>query len=90
MLSQVLKRSICDRSVGVVVAYQHAVHAVARAQPLRRGRPQATKVHLDGLNRASSTSSKRWQTRQRKDRFALNAKVQGLKSRAAFKLLEVS
>ncbi len=38
---------------------------------------------------ASSASSKRWQTRQAKDRFAVNAKVQGLKSRAAFKLLEV-
>lgn len=38
---------------------------------------------------ASSSSSKRWQTRQGKDRFAINAKVQGLKSRAAFKLLEV-
>lgn len=39
---------------------------------------------------SSSASSKRWQTRQVKDRFAINAKVQGLKSRAAFKLLEVS
>ncbi|KAL9128466.1 MAG: hypothetical protein Q9217_002870 [Psora testacea] len=38
----------------------------------------------------SSSSSKRWQTRQNKDRFALDAKVRGLKSRAAFKLLEVS
>ena len=39
---------------------------------------------------ASSASSQRWQTRQAKDRFAINARVQGLKSRAAFKLLEVS
>lgn len=38
----------------------------------------------------SSASSQRWQTRQAKDRFAINARVQGLKSRAAFKLLEVS
>ena len=39
--------------------------------------------------RFSSSSSKRWQTRQGKDKFATQAKVQGLKSRAAFKLLEV-
>ena len=39
---------------------------------------------------ASSASSQRWQTRQAKDKFAINARVQGLKSRAAFKLLEVS
>ncbi len=37
----------------------------------------------------ASSSSKRWQIRQGKDKFAINAKVQGLKSRAAFKLLEV-
>ncbi|KAL8740954.1 MAG: hypothetical protein Q9190_006389 [Brigantiaea leucoxantha] len=39
--------------------------------------------------RFSSSSSKRWQTRQGKDKFATTAKVQGLKSRAAFKLLEI-
>lgn len=47
----------------------------------------------DGLSiqkYSSSASSKRWQTRQLKDRLTINAKVQGLKSRAAFKLLEVS
>ncbi|KAI5462741.1 FtsJ-like methyltransferase-domain-containing protein [Mariannaea sp. PMI_226] len=36
---------------------------------------------------ASSTS--RWKQRQGKDAFARDAKVQGLKSRAAFKLLEI-
>lgn len=40
-------------------------------------------------NRCSSSSSKRWQNRQGKDKFSISAKVQGLKSRAAFKLLEV-
>ena len=39
--------------------------------------------------RHTSSSSKRWQSRQGRDRFAINARVQGLKSRAAFKLLEV-
>ncbi|KAF6223188.1 hypothetical protein HO173_013235 [Letharia columbiana] len=50
-------------------------------------------VQQDGLpiqQYSSSASSKRWQTRQVKDKFAVNAKVQGLKSRAAFKLLEIN
>lgn len=34
-------------------------------------------------------SSKRWQARQSKDKFTKEAAVQGLKSRAAFKLLQV-
>lgn len=38
---------------------------------------------------ASSASSTRWKTRQSSDHFAREAKVQGLKSRAAFKLLQV-
>lgn len=36
-----------------------------------------------------SSSSTRWKTRQGNDFFAREARVQGLKSRAAFKLLEV-
>ncbi len=40
-------------------------------------------------SRWSSSSSTRWKTRQGKDFFAREARVQGLKSRAAFKLLEV-
>ncbi|KAI9764388.1 MAG: 2' O-ribose methyltransferase [Candelina submexicana] len=40
--------------------------------------------------RHSSSSSKRWQTRQGQDQFAKEAKVLGLKSRAAFKLLEIN
>ena len=39
---------------------------------------------------ASSSSSTRWQSRQGKDRFVKEAKVQGLKSRAAFKLLAIN
>ena len=37
----------------------------------------------------SSASSTRWKARQSRDRFAKDAKLKGLKSRAAFKLLEV-
>ncbi|PQE04531.1 hypothetical protein CJF31_00007373 [Rutstroemia sp. NJR-2017a BVV2] len=39
--------------------------------------------------RSASSSSTRWKTRQGRDLFAKEARVQGLKSRAAFKLLEV-
>jgi hypothetical protein len=38
----------------------------------------------------NSSSSTRWKSRQGRDSYAREAKVQGLKSRAAFKLLEVS
>jgi hypothetical protein len=41
------------------------------------------------LRTATSSSSTRWKSRQGRDSFAREAKVQGLKSRAAFKLLEV-
>jgi 21S rRNA (uridine2791-2'-O)-methyltransferase len=37
-----------------------------------------------------SASSKQWVSRQTTDRFAREAKVQGLKSRAAFKLLQIN
>lgn len=41
------------------------------------------------LNLRLSSSSTRWKSRQGRDAFTREAKVQGLKSRAAFKLLEV-
>ena len=40
--------------------------------------------------RRQFASSKRWVERQSKDRFAREARVQGLKSRAAFKLLQIN
>jgi hypothetical protein len=39
-------------------------------------------------NRHASSSSTRWKSRQGRDFYAKEAKVQGLKSRAAFKILE--
>lgn len=39
---------------------------------------------------ASSSSSTRWKSRQSRDTFAKEAKTAGLKSRAAFKLLEIN
>ena len=42
------------------------------------------------LSPCRSASSKQWLSRQTTDRFAREAKVQGLKSRAAFKLLQIN
>lgn len=39
--------------------------------------------------RRSASSSSQWKSRQSRDRYARQAKVQGLKSRAAWKLIEV-
>lgn len=39
--------------------------------------------------RRNASSSSQWKSRQSKDRYARQAKVQGLKSRAAWKLIEV-
>lgn len=41
------------------------------------------------LSQIRQASSKRWQARQQRDQFTREAAVQGLKSRAAFKLLQV-
>lgn len=41
------------------------------------------------LGQVRFSSSRRWQARQHKDQFTREAAVQGLKSRAAFKLLQV-
>ncbi|KAF7946724.1 hypothetical protein EAE96_009709 [Botrytis aclada] len=49
-------------------------------------------IDIDGVRHASSSSSSsstRWKSRQGKDAFAREAKVRGLRSRAAFKLLEI-
>ncbi|KAI1484764.1 FtsJ-like methyltransferase-domain-containing protein [Biscogniauxia mediterranea] len=43
----------------------------------------------EGVRRASSSSNSTWKQRQANDPYAREAKVQGLRSRAAFKLLEI-
>lgn len=48
----------------------------------------AIRSHLQQQQRLSSSST-RWKQRQGSDAFARSARVQGLKSRAAFKLLEL-
>jgi len=56
----------------------HRTHQVA---------PHSTPTHQ--TRHSASSSSARWRARQFRDRFTREAKVQGLKSRAAFKLLEI-
>jgi hypothetical protein len=56
-----------------------------RAENITHGLLQATRLPV----RSASSSSKRWQTRQGNDKFSKEARLQGLMSRAAFKLLEV-
>ncbi|KAI9782668.1 MAG: 2' O-ribose methyltransferase [Peltula sp. TS41687] len=48
-----------------------------------------TRYH-ESQRASSSASSQRWKSRQERDRFSREARVQGLKSRAAFKLLEIN
>ena len=56
----------------------------------RQPRPSAHPQHNPVPHRLASTSSStRWKTRQNNDSFAKAARVSGLKSRAAFKLLEL-
>ncbi|CAL8579104.1 2' O-ribose methyltransferase [Xanthoria parietina] len=43
-----------------------------------------------GSNSRCASSSTRWQTRQGRDKLVTRAKVEGLKSRAAYKLLEIN
>jgi 23S rRNA methylase len=56
---------------------------------LRSIRFSQNACHPQAIGQARHASSKRWQARQQKDQFTREAAVQGLKSRAAFKLLQV-
>lgn len=82
MLSRRIFRQLTDsvlRDPGAVAQQQPACRAALRASGCTSGCPRARQ----------SSSSTRWKTRQGNDFFAREARVQGLKSRAAFKLLEV-
>ncbi|KAJ5647543.1 hypothetical protein N7490_003915, partial [Penicillium lividum] len=52
-------------------------------------RPSRGTCSFGVLGQIRLSSSKRWQARQHKDQFTREAAVQGLKSRAAFKLLQI-
>ncbi|KAJ0167948.1 rRNA methyltransferase 2, mitochondrial [Colletotrichum tanaceti] len=69
-----------------------ALLSAARRQTAVNAAPECVKCQIDpavGHQTRASSSNSRWKMRQGKDMFAREAKVQGLKSRAAFKLLEM-
>lgn len=86
MLSRRIFRELTDRIL---------LESTCRSTPAVLFAAKNSLCHSEGAvkvfvnQRASSSSSTRWKSRQGKDHFAREARVQGLKSRAAFKLLEV-
>jgi 21S rRNA (uridine2791-2'-O)-methyltransferase len=80
--AQIFPKNIPRRSYLTLLCLQiHELSGTSR-------RLNASKFSILPNTRLSSSST-RWKTRQGRDSFARQAKVQGLKSRAAFKLLEV-
>lgn len=85
MLSHRLFRQITDSLLLGFRVYPEATVCFASACLTCSSR---THIFAQSI-RHSSSSSTRWKSRQGRDFFAKEARVQGLKSRAAFKLLEV-
>ncbi|KAH7354045.1 hypothetical protein B0T11DRAFT_123222 [Plectosphaerella cucumerina] len=74
---------------------RHRTVLGAASQAANRGiisaytRPNAVVALFNTAPPRPSSSNSRWKARQGNDLYAREARVQGLKSRAAFKLLEV-
>ncbi|KAH7551530.1 hypothetical protein BM1_09846 [Bipolaris maydis] len=86
MLSRRLFRQITDGLLLGSRVYLEATVCFASACSTCSSR---THIFAQSI-RHSSSSSTRWKSRQGRDFFAKEARVQGLKSRAAFKLLELN
>ncbi|XP_014555904.1 hypothetical protein COCVIDRAFT_27322 [Bipolaris victoriae FI3] len=86
MLSRRLFRQITDSLLLGSRVYPEATVCFASACSTCSSR---THIFAQSI-RHSSSSSTRWKSRQGRDFFAKEARVQGLKSRAAFKLLELN
>ncbi|KAH6074983.1 hypothetical protein HBI67_022360 [Parastagonospora nodorum] len=84
MLSRRIFRELTDR---VLLGGSYRVTAASCVANQCR---QCRRPDVPPARHASSSSSTRWKSRQGKDFFAREARVQGLKSRAAFKLLELN
>lgn len=88
MLSRRIFRQLTDSVLlAAGTASRPLCLAASCASGCTRYRGNAPRVPV--CARRASSSSTRWKTRQGNDFFAREARVQGLKSRAAFKLLEV-
>jgi 21S rRNA (uridine2791-2'-O)-methyltransferase len=85
MLSRRIFRELTDQCL-LGPSYKHTTVSYIAAQ-CRSCRSCSRSLSTSA--RFASSSSTRWKSRQGKDFFAREARVQGLKSRAAFKLLEV-
>ncbi|KAF2147296.1 uncharacterized protein K452DRAFT_293743 [Aplosporella prunicola CBS 121167] len=99
-IRQLADSALLDRPVIASQCRRHSTRALSVARPRTSSTPSsltlspspspsiAPPAPLAHLARyASSSSSTQWTTRQRNDPFAREARVRGLKSRAAFKLL---
>ncbi|KAL5363980.1 FtsJ-like methyltransferase-domain-containing protein [Aspergillus floccosus] len=94
----ILRRSSCSEQLKLPSPFTQAAIAGSMLSPHRilscwgcwLGATSSKSFRIWGpLTFQRQSSSKRWQARQLKDRFTKEAAVQGLKSRAAFKLLQI-
>ncbi|KAF1356306.1 FtsJ-like methyltransferase-domain-containing protein [Delphinella strobiligena] len=87
---------LCSRQLQRHISSQHVIiTSLTRLWPVQRVSSCALKSSTLPRTtarlgiRSASSSSTRWKTRQTNDHFAKEARVAGLKSRAAYKLLEL-
>ncbi|KAH7058973.1 FtsJ-like methyltransferase-domain-containing protein [Macrophomina phaseolina] len=89
LLGRTLPSPCCRRTFSQCALTRRT--AIASPPPVaavhRHDSRPTTSIPTGGSARAASSST-RWKSRQGRDRYAKEAKVRGLKSRAAFKLLE--
>jgi 21S rRNA (uridine2791-2'-O)-methyltransferase len=89
MLSRRIFRQLTDSVLLESGAFAGPLRLAASCTSGPSGSSGCARYRSNAPARRASSSSTRWKTRQGNDFFAREARVQGLKSRAAFKLLEV-
>ncbi|CAK7219635.1 2' O-ribose methyltransferase [Sporothrix curviconia] len=80
---------VCRGAIGQAVALLALSNATYATSSKARSICAQCCRHFSVSSAAAAASNTRWKARQGKDQFAREAKVRGLKSRAAFKLLEM-
>lgn len=93
MLLRVVER--LPRSITAATCERHPIYRPVWPVAIefygrRPFRHQPPTPHVEAVRHASSSSSTRWKSRQSHDTYAKEARVAGLKSRAAFKLLAIN